>query len=225
MGGTILNEGKTHLFALRPQVVKEHATYATTLPSMLDVKVIIAPGFVRIIVGDLVAIADIFVDLMKMHSVLFKEVRRGQICAATEPPASLNHTLAPLKITVICVDRWRHRVMRVKNETEPGRKKIQVLANEFVPTTHLCGRFGTQCSVHDAHIDPCFLEHVSFGEHTASPTSTFFASPFVFTIRGGVKRSNGVTNGVLKPIHHVDHGLSHADSPVIKRSTASTQSI
>ena len=225
MHRTILHEGETRTLGVGAQVIKEQAANTTAFPSVLDVKVLVAPCLVGLIVGHIVAVTYRFVNLMEMNGILLKKIGRRQVGASTEPPAALRCALTSLEIAVVCVDGWGHGVVRMEHKAEPCRKEIQVRSSQVVTSSHLGGSLWTQGSVNDAHVHAGFLKDMTVGKHPAATTTALLTFPPVFSIGRTVMGGNRFTNDVLEAMDHVDHGLPHADSPVIKRSTASTQSI
>ena len=95
---------------------------------------------------------------MKVDSVFLKEVGGSQICPATEPPTSLNRALTSLKVAVVGVDRWRHGVVRVEDQTQSCGKELQIVTLEVVTAAHFSSGFRTQRALDDAHVDACFLK-------------------------------------------------------------------
>jgi hypothetical protein len=69
------------------QVIEKNPAQPTSLPSVLDEEIIVAPRFEFGIEIGIVSIADLFVRAVEVLHVFGVEIGRRDICAPTKPPA------------------------------------------------------------------------------------------------------------------------------------------
>ena len=111
----ILYKIKTFLLGGSAHIVEKYASNTTSFMAMWNMKVGIAPLLEVVVISNIVSVAGVFVHLMEMNCILFKQVGWCEICTSTKPPASLRFTISTLKIAIICVNGRSHWIVWMKH--------------------------------------------------------------------------------------------------------------
>ncbi|KAI6756477.1 hypothetical protein HG530_012213 [Fusarium avenaceum] len=182
---TVLDKGESVLAVSLGlvKVVEEDAANTTGLASVFVVKVLVAPLFESRVVILIVGVAGSFHRLVEVDGVLIEEIRWRQVTATTEPP-SLRGTVGVgrLKVSIVEVHCWRHRVVRVQNHAEACSKEVdrlQVGIHSLVVCAHLLNGRLRKRAVNDTHSKAGLLEDIAFLKDAGGTATSIGTLPFV----------------------------------------------
>mmetsp|Transcript_15454 Transcript_15454/g.51884 ORF Transcript_15454/g.51884 Transcript_15454/m.51884 type:complete len:317 (-) Transcript_15454:124-1074(-) len=167
------------------EVVEEDASEPTSLPSVLDVVVLISPCLELRMEVLVVLVADILEGAMEVLHVLLHEVAGGDILSSSEPPvASLS-----FEVSVVEVHGWAVGIARVHNRAEPAGKEGDAIAGSIALGTIVVAeleaiigsieRLERHGAVDDRKVHSSLLPHFSSRHDAGEASSSVLTSPRV----------------------------------------------
>ena len=94
----------------RIKIIKEYPTNSSPLSPMRNIKVVITPFLELRVVRWIIRIARFLQTLVKVDSIFFGEVVRGEICSTSKPPQSVPLPIVHFEIMIVKVNGWYHQI-------------------------------------------------------------------------------------------------------------------
>lgn len=158
------------------EIVKEDTANTSTLLSVLDDKVLVAPLLELSVVVLVVLVAGLLESLVEVHGVLLEEVGGGQVRAAAKPPRLGGAVgVHGLKVPVVEVHGGSEGVDGMQHHGQAAGVKGQVAVTRgpdaFVVDSHLLHSHGGQQAVHDTDVDAGLFKHLAVLENARNASS------------------------------------------------------
>src|SRR5262249_50086269 len=154
-------------FTLALKIVEKDSADAAHLAAMLQREVLVAPFLKPGIKLGTVTVAGLLDGAMEVAGILCVRIIRREVHASSKPLR-----IAFFEIPEIRMDRWNHRVSRMKDERNTRCKEFRSAAQGYFRRKVL-----GQVSLHGRKINAGLLEYLTLLQHSGATTTTAFARP------------------------------------------------